>query len=342
MNTRSFFFDNAKFILIFFVVFGHLLRTYIHDADSIYALYKTIYTFHMPAFILVSGFFAKGIYRKGYIVKLFKKLIVPYLIFQGIYSVYFYYLDKAPTIKLDPFEPHWSLWFLISLFFWNMMLLLFSRMKPLYGLTLTILIGLLVGYVDEISNYLSLSRTFVFFPMFLAGYYLKKEHIQKLFTVKIRVASILIFIIVIVGFYLYPDIDYKWLLGSKPYSELNATFGMLTRLSCYGLSFLMIACFLSLVPRGRYFFTLFGERTLYVYLLHGFFIQFFRESNLHQYVSSSNVYWILVALAMTLTLLLSSRFVFSMAQPVIELNATRFKPHAYRMMNQMKRYIRLN
>ncbi len=31
MKQRDFFFDNAKFILMAFVVFGHLLNTYIHD-----------------------------------------------------------------------------------------------------------------------------------------------------------------------------------------------------------------------------------------------------------------------------------------------------------------------
>ncbi len=51
-------------------------------------LYKFIYTFHMPAFILVSGYFAKNFKRKGYVKKLAVKLIIPYLIFQGIYSVF--------------------------------------------------------------------------------------------------------------------------------------------------------------------------------------------------------------------------------------------------------------
>lgn len=326
MNQRSYFFDNAKFILIFFVVFGHLLRTFINDNETIYAIYKTIYTFHMPAFVLISGFFAKGIYKKGYVLQLVKKLIGPYLIFQGAYSIYYYYLDQSNSIALDPFDPHWSLWFLVSLFFWNIMLLVFSKYKPMVSITISIMIGLLVGFVDEISNFLSLSRTFVFFPMFLVGYYLKKPHLNKLFSFKIKAFSLIIFTAVLVGFYMYPDINYKWLLGSKPYSELleASIIGMFTRLGFYGLSFIMIFCFLAVVPRGKYFFTMLGKRTLYVYLLHGFFVQLFRKSDVQEYFTQFENYILLAGLALLLTLLLSSQFVFSLAQPIIELSTSRF------------------
>src|SRR3954453_4538382 len=109
MTQRTFYFDNAKFILIFFVVFGHMLRSFIEDHETIYTIYKVIYSFHMPAFILVSGFFAKGFYQKGYIIKITKKLILPYLIFQLIYTVYYYLLYERTAITVDLLDPQWSL-----------------------------------------------------------------------------------------------------------------------------------------------------------------------------------------------------------------------------------------
>nr|MCX3330604.1 acyltransferase family protein [Bacillus pacificus] len=78
-KSRDSYFDNAKFLLIFLVVFGHILRSFINDNEFMLYLYKFIYTFHMPAFILVSGFFAKGFKRSGYVKKLAVKLIIPYL-----------------------------------------------------------------------------------------------------------------------------------------------------------------------------------------------------------------------------------------------------------------------
>ncbi|MEH6945300.1 acyltransferase family protein, partial [Bacillus sp. JJ722] len=126
---------------------GHLLRTFIHDSDLVYAIYKTIYTFHMPAFVLISGFFARGIFHKGYFLQLIKKLIIPYFIFQGAYSIYYYFIDVESSIVLTPFDPHWSLWFLMSLFFWNIMILAFTKIKPVNGMIITIIVGLLVGYI---------------------------------------------------------------------------------------------------------------------------------------------------------------------------------------------------
>ncbi|EAH1852013.1 acyltransferase, partial [Listeria monocytogenes] len=49
---RESYFDNAKFILIFLVVFGHFLQTFIADYAGVRVLYIYIYTFHMPAFVL--------------------------------------------------------------------------------------------------------------------------------------------------------------------------------------------------------------------------------------------------------------------------------------------------
>ncbi|PLS16436.1 acyltransferase [Bacillus sp. M6-12] len=327
MRPRDYYFDNAKFILIFFVVFGHLLKTFIEDNEIIYSLYKTIYTFHMPAFILVSGFFAKGIYEKGYVRKFAKKLILPYIIFQIIYSIFYFYLYSKSTFKMDLLNPHWSLWFLISLFFWNLMLLAFSKAGPVNGLAASLVIALLVGYVDSVSNYLSLSRTFVFFPMFLLGYHLRRDHLKQLVHLKGRAIAFSIFAVVFIGFYFYPDINYKWLLGSKPYSELEAhgVISMLTRLGFYMVSLIMVFSFLAFVPSKQYFFTKWGKQTLYVYLLHGFIVRFFRESEITGFFTSVENFLLLAAISLLMTMILSSSVIASFAQPIIELKMNRFK-----------------
>ncbi|KAB2335204.1 acyltransferase family protein [Bacillus mesophilum] len=340
MEKRNFYFDNAKFILIFFVVFGHLLRSFIEDNETIFTVYKVIYSFHMPAFILVSGFFAKGYYEKGYIQKIAKKLILPYLLFQGIYSLFYYYLYNRPSIDMDPFNPHWSLWFLISLFCWNIMLLLFSKFKPAYAITAALFIGLAIGYVDWVSNYLSLSRTFVFFPLFLAGYFLKKEHLALIMRPSARASAIGIFAIATALFYLYPDINYQWLLGSKPYAEMGAASftAVLTRLGFYLLSFLMVFSFLACVPKGQYFFTRLGKNTLYVYLLHGFIVRLFRESDLQNYFNEPEQFLMLASISLLLTLLLSSGLATALTQPLIELKTAKLHMLKARLSAMLKFY----
>jgi len=342
MKQRDYYFDNAKFILIFFVVFGHLLQSFIEENEMVFTLYKVIYTFHMPAFILVSGFFARGIYDKGYIKKIAKKLIIPYLIFQIVYSVFYYFLYNESHFTMDPLNPHWSLWFLISLFFWHLMLLGFSRLKPHVGLPLAFMIGLGVGYVDWISNYLSLSRTFVFFPLFLLGYYLTKEQLHLLKKPVLQVIAIVPFTIALVLFYLYPDLNYQWLFGSKSYSALStaAPYGMFIRLGLYLLSTIMVFSFLAIVPRNKYFFTNLGRNTLYVYLLHGFFIRFFRESSVTDYFSESENFFLLAMISLLLTLFLASGFAAALAQPFIELKVTLLAKYKNRVRGQIKLYKR--
>lgn len=80
------------------------------------------------------------------------------------------------------------------------MLLLFTKFPVVIALTISLIIGLAVGYADWISNYLSLSRTFVFFPLFLLGYYLEKSHLHFLFKPTTRVIALLVFISVYIDF----------------------------------------------------------------------------------------------------------------------------------------------
>ncbi|MDA3100191.1 acyltransferase family protein, partial [Staphylococcus pseudintermedius] len=65
-KKRDAFFDNARAILIFLVVFGHLIQPYTDAHPTVYALYLLIYSFHMPAFLFISGYFAKNVGRAGY------------------------------------------------------------------------------------------------------------------------------------------------------------------------------------------------------------------------------------------------------------------------------------
>lgn len=53
------YFDNARALLIILVVLGHMSSEFIEHDELIADVYLFIYTFHMPAFILISGYFAK-------------------------------------------------------------------------------------------------------------------------------------------------------------------------------------------------------------------------------------------------------------------------------------------
>ena len=83
-NNRISIWDNLKFILIFLVVLGHILEPLISDSINLKRLYIFIYTFHMPAFIFISGLFSKKAVEEKNYKKIFEFIII-YLFAAVIY-----------------------------------------------------------------------------------------------------------------------------------------------------------------------------------------------------------------------------------------------------------------
>ena len=60
MNTlqRDYLLDNAKYLTIVLVVYGHLIEPLIKDSVIIKVIYMSIYSVHMPIFVIISGMLA--------------------------------------------------------------------------------------------------------------------------------------------------------------------------------------------------------------------------------------------------------------------------------------------
>ncbi|MFD2044372.1 acyltransferase family protein [Ornithinibacillus salinisoli] len=323
---RSPYFDNAKLFLIFLVVFGHVIQPFTVESTGVNTLYMWIYTFHMPAFIFLAGFFAKGSGNMDYLIKLARKLLLPYLIFQLIYSFYYFYIGKSGWLT-DLFHPHWSLWFLFSLFCWHILLHWFKKIPAIYSVTLAVTIGLVVGYFSEIGHSFSLSRTFVFFPFFLLGYLVTQDHMMWLKRRSIRIASIVVMSVVLLAIYYAPEFNSGWLLASKSYGDLGMPeYGGLARLLVYITSAIMAVSVLTWIPTRQFKLTALGTRTLYVYLLHGIFIQYFRQGEMF-YVEGVIDLFGLAVISAVIVLVLSSRPIQGISQPFIEGKATILKKY---------------
>ncbi|ASK62022.1 hypothetical protein CFK37_07540 [Virgibacillus phasianinus] len=314
---RTAYFDNAKLALIFLVVFGHMIQPFTDGSQGINTLYMWIYTFHMPAFIFLAGFFAKGRGDKQYIMNLAKKLLLPYLIFQVIYSGYYFILGHDDW-QTGVFSPHWALWFLFSLFSWHVLLYFFKKIPAPYSIALSVIVGLVVGYFGEIGHTFSLSRTFVFFPFFLIGYWVTKDHVMFLKRKSVQWASLAVMAIVAVAIFIAPEFNSGWLLASESYGDLGLPeLGILARTLVYATSALMAMSILAWIPVKENMLTKLGTQTLYVYLLHGFFIQFFRDVDLFEVNGAVDLVGLAV-IAGSIVLFLSSKPIQVVSQPVIE------------------------
>lgn len=316
---RLAFFDNAKVFFIFLVVFGHLIQPMQGELISVDALYQWIYIFHIPGFVLMSGYFAKGRGDQSFLVKMMKKLLLPFLLFQVLYSIVPILSNNDPWY-VALYEPHWSLWFLVSLFCWHLLLIVFKHLSPIKGLMIAFSIGLGIGLVPFIGHEFSVSRTFVFFPFFLMGYWMDQTLITYLKEMKFKVVAVLILATLFVGSLVMPVIPDELLFGSASYSALGMeSIGIIARLSLYALAILMVFSVLALIPNKNYQITAMGPYTLYVYLLHGVIIQFVRELGLLRMNENLDVL-ALGIIAGAIVMFLSSRYVLIFTQPIIEMN----------------------
>lgn len=291
---RNPYFDNAKAILIFLVILGHTLSPIFRSNQWITAVYLFIYFFHMPAFILVSGYFAKRIQNRHDVFKLVKKLLVPYIVFQIIYTLYYQGIYEN-DLDFSIIKPRWALWFLLSLFFWQLMLSVFGRNKM--GLLISLVISLVVGYFGEINETLALSRTFFFFPFFLLGYFLKSEHFEWIKQKRNVCISWLLFAVIFVIIFFYGDIEWReWLYGRVGYKEImgeSTIYAFLFRACVYVLMTITTYCFLSIVPKKKSVITKIGAITFHIYLFHMFVLKYIQESTFYGWVQENEQYYAL-------------------------------------------------
>ncbi|RAS74271.1 acyltransferase family protein [Priestia endophytica] len=313
-NKRTAYFDNAKFVLIFLVVFGHTISPYRTETSELLSVYHFIFIFHMPVFILLAGYFSKNFHKKGYYKKTFTKVLLPYLIFQTVYTFFYNFIYGVDTYSVDYYlVPRWAMWFLLSLVFWKLMLPYFAKLKPSIGMTVSILLGLLVGlfnFYDGIEDFLSISRMLVFFPFFLLGYYLSQREnpFGLLVTPVGRVLSVVILLCTLIGsYYFLNDTQYtEMLYGTKMYDSFSDFY---IRIAHYVIAFIVSFAFMALIPSKRSIFTGIGQRSLYVYLLHGFFLKWFFTTDFAQTMQTVSDFAFLTLLSIAITLLTGSKLV---------------------------------
>ena len=137
MNTlikhkeRNYLWDNIKTILIFMVVIAHFLGTFpVNDLISDGINYW-INTFHMPAFLFVSGYLSKGFCKNG---KVYSEKVAKFIAYYVVFQVIFYLYLKlffTPDKTFSLFVPNIGLWYLASLIAFYLMIPLVERM-PAY------------------------------------------------------------------------------------------------------------------------------------------------------------------------------------------------------------------
>ncbi|MFI6334535.1 acyltransferase family protein [Streptomyces sp. NPDC050535] len=274
-KQRDAFFDNAKYLAIVLVAMGHAWEPVKSQSRALEALYTVVYSFHMPAFILISGYFSRGFdMRADRLKRLVTGVAVPYVVFEVAYSLFTRWANDDPGQSISLLDPLYLTWFLVALFVWRLTTPLWKLVR--WPLPVALLIAMLASVSPDIGDDLDLQRVLQFLPFFVLGLYMKPEHFQLVRRREIRILSVPVFVIALaVGYWAVPRMDTGWFYHRDSAQQFGVPWwtGPVMILVLFTCSLLLTACFFSWVPRRKLWFTALGAGTLYGYLLHGFLIK---------------------------------------------------------------------
>lgn len=307
-KQREYLYDNVRVVLIFLVIVGHCMELF---GGSVWSgrIYRIIYSFHMPAFIFLTGYFAKYHPRKIVLGQIW-----PYLVFQTCYLAFQQmYIEGADKVTLQYTTPHWILWYLFAIIGYELLLPLLetdSRFRQVVEIVAIFVLSLLAGYDQTIGYYMSLSRFFTFWPFFMLGHYARKDKAfyTSLPVIWRRGALIVSLAIVCFGSYQVNAEKLKKVIlyGSKCYEEAKST--AMIRAGLFVLALAWIIVLFSVISRQRIpGVTGFGQRTFYIYLLHGFVVSYLKKIEFFQFGFWKNM-GICMLIALALIVLFGNRF----------------------------------
>nr|WP_323378673.1 acyltransferase family protein [Streptomyces smaragdinus] len=272
--ARDAYFDNAKFMATVLVVVAHAWAP-LRDSRTVDAVHLLIYAFHMPAFIIISGYFSKNFDATPHrVFRLITSLLVPYLIFEIAYTLLRRTVAADSDAPFTVFDPWYLTWFLAVLFIWRLTAPLWKALR--FPLTTALAIAVLASMTPGVGSALDLQRVLQFLPFFVLGMKLRSADFSVLRSWRVRIAALPVFAgAAVFSYWAVTRMNAEWMFRRYAAQDLGTSgwTGPVMTLALFGCSLLLTACFLSWVPGRRLFFTGLGAATLYGYLLHGFVLK---------------------------------------------------------------------
>lgn len=273
-KTRDYYIDNVKAILIFLVVFGHISMRFSY-IPIVKALKLFVYVFHMPCFVFVSGYLAKGALKNN---RFRSDKIISFLWLYVIFKVLMALCSKitGSGFDLELFRDGAAPWYLISMAVWYLMIPFFVSIKPMLVIIGSFAAGIMAGYLEIFDTAFSMSRNFVFLPFFVLGLFVNADQLKNFREKKrLKIAALVLLSVLLVFFVVNLETLSPYLkivYGARGYMHIETLprmlYGGVWRLGWYLAAALLSALILLLVPSRKCFISKYGARTLQIYILH--------------------------------------------------------------------------
>ena len=134
----SYLVDNIKVVLIFLVVFNHLIAFQLVKVDMVvrYVWYG-ITIFHMPAFIFISGYLSK---KPQDVLKNVKNLLIPYIL--GYSLTWYAYIWTGRSMDYELLRPSGTvMWYVLALFIYRLTIEALGKIRFIVPLSIIFACG---------------------------------------------------------------------------------------------------------------------------------------------------------------------------------------------------------
>lgn len=269
--------DGVKLLLIVLVVVGHCIEPTRYTNVISGSLYSVIYSFHMPLFVFLSGYFAKvnsfdeWIEKGLRFLETFLVIMIPQFLFFRSWHVFI--------------NPENSGWYLMSLAWWYGVLLIVRRialkMTDWRGEFLSILISMVVFSMPLgiYGRVFSFNRTFQMFPFFYGGYLCRINSIKIPLESKMKNSTSYLLLAAIITMFLiyfssrtlhvleFYNVD-AWSISKDSCISIDVLIGMRIVLMLSVVIF-----FIAIIEKFKIpdYLSRLGSATLVIYVIQGIF-----------------------------------------------------------------------
>lgn len=283
--------DILKGIAIILVIVGHCIQIGFgkswRECELFYdnLIFKVIYSFHMPLFMIISGYLCCS-QNKRFQLR-FRRLILPLVIWQLFFSIVLFILKKDYEINFiwlylkNLYYPYWFLW---TVFIINIIVHILDTVNYKIRCCLYIILFIISLFIMDDYNIVYLK---FLLPFYLFGYYYKKRgftinNFIKIFEKK-RLIILLVIYIVLMKYF-----DYDTYIYTSGFVITNNYRQFFTNIYRVIIGMTGILLFAGLILRYcdklhsifKNLISWFGQRSLILYIIQGYIVIILGKLNL--------------------------------------------------------------
>lgn len=292
IGNRIIWADALRGLLILIVVLGHSLQ---HGDYENRLSWNIIYSFHMAAFFVVSGYVGyKEHYKTSSLIDKARQLLLPFLSWTVLETmINGSGFSRIVNVFLDPDSSYWFVYVLYVILSLFIFIIYFSKrigVKSDIMLAGGVILLILIMVITEF-RLLGFQFISLYFGFYVLGYWLRKYKVQFLPVYVIWLGIIWFSLAMFWRMHVVP-VPFQWASDLIPSSLITYCYRYITALvgALFFISFAM-RCMNTENPICRLLFY-FGRISLGIYIIHLFLGKYIESHYIHYFLSDISLFFV--------------------------------------------------